>query len=600
MLRRACALALAALVLGLPFELYFLERQQSLATSLKLQLLVFVALWLAWLVERARWAGPDAVARELARLLPRRFAGALAAFVAVEALAAALAPELRRNAAVAAAKWLVGSAVLIGVCDLARSAGPRVGRLVMTALATAGALTSLLGVGDRLGLRMCRRVIELFQPYTYWSANLPRLSSTMEYPTTAASFLVSALLATVALLIRETGTERSRLWPGLLSAAALVEAAALALTFSRGAVVAAAAALVAGAVLGARPRQFPIWKYAAAAVVASFGLVQVMHLYLGSGEPPPHLYNSQRRIARFGGAANEEVRYLEPAREYRESISVRNDSSSVWRRAGFGVGYRWYRISSGESSPLEQSGVFRDDLAPGGERRLEVDLRTPAGEGEYLLIWFVVHRDPRLEPLPWSFSPATLCSIRSDASPPGRWSARTLDYLETIRRERRELPLEVVPSRSDLWRAALRMFAAHPLLGVGPDNFRLLKWKYMDVPKGDETILANSLYLEFLAGGGIAGFAAFAWLMIELGRAVLRRTASASGLEERQLSWFGVAFLAAFLAHGAVDYFLKFTPTFLLFWIVAGLQAAGGHGIANQPLGSKVRSASGGSDADRL
>ena len=576
MLRRSCALSLAALVLGLPFELYFFERRQSLATSLKLQLLVFLSLWLAWLVERGRRAGAGAVARDLAGAMPRRLAAALGAFAAIEVFAAALAPELRRNAGVAAAKWVVGGAVLLAVCELARSVGPRLGRLVMAALVAGGALTSLLGVGDRMGLRVCRRVIELFQPETYWSGNLPRLSSTMEYPTTAASFLVSALLATVALLIREAGTERRRLWSGLLAAAALVDAAALALTLSRGAALSAAAALVAASALGARFRQLSIWKYAAAAVVASFLLVQAVLLYSGAGQPPWAPLGHQRRIARFGGAAIEEVKYLEPARAYRESITVRNDSFRVWRRADFGVGYRWYRISTGESSALAEAAAFHEDLAPGGERRLDAVFAAPAGDGEYLLIWFVVHRDPALEPLPWSFSPATLCSIRPPGSPPGRWSPRTLDYLEAIRKERREVPLGVVPSRWDLWRAALRMFAAHPLLGVGPDNFRLLKWKYMDVPKGDETILANSLYLEFLAGSGIAGLAAFGWLMVELARAVLRRSAAASGLEERQLAWFGVAFLTAVLAHGVLDYFLKFTPTFLLFWIVAGLVAAGG------------------------
>jgi O-antigen ligase len=149
--------------------------------------------------------------------------------------------------------------------------------------------------------------------------------------------------------------------------------------------------------------------------------------------------------------------------------------------------------------------------------------------------------------------------------------------LTAIRAERNELPLDLVPSRWDLWRAALRMFHARPLLGIGPDNFRLLKWKYMDIPKGDDTILANSLYLEFLACSGLVGFLSLGWLLLELGLAVARRSAAALSPAEQQLAWFGVAFLASFLAHGTVDYFLKFTPTFLLFWIVMGVAAADAH-----------------------
>jgi hypothetical protein len=576
-LEAACRVALAATVLGLPFEFYFLERRQSLATSLKLELVVFLALWLALVLLRARRDEARAIGRELATLLPRRLQLALIAFLAVQGLAAALAPELRGNAAKAAVKWWVGAAVLVATADLARRAGARLGTRLMMALALAGSLTAALGVGDRLGLDFCRRVIEFFQPELYWEGDLTRLSSTMEYPTTAASFLTASLLASVALVSQQLGPAQRRLPAAALGGAAVLQGVALALTFSLGAAFSAAVALAAAAWLGPRILALPVWRYAAAGVIGSFLVVQGLLLFLAPGEPPLDSASSHRRIARFGHAAIRETMDLEPGREYRETISVRNESSRVWRRDGFGVGYRWYSIARRERSLVREAAMFREDLAPGQERRLEARLQTPAEEGEYLLIWFVVHRDPDLEELPWSFAPAILCRIGPAGSPPQPWSARARDDLTAIRAERNELPLDLVPSRWDLWRAALRMFHARPLLGIGPDNFRLLKWKYMDIPKGDDTILANSLYLEFLACSGLVGFLSLGWLLLELGLAVARRSAAALSPAEQQLAWFGVAFLASFLAHGTVDYFLKFTPTFLLFWIVMGVAAADAH-----------------------
>ncbi|PYV39352.1 MAG: hypothetical protein DMG09_09400, partial [Acidobacteria bacterium] len=140
-----------------------------------------------------------------------------------------------------------------------------------------------------------------------------------------------------------------------------------------------------------------------------------------------------------------------------------------------------------------------------------------------------------------------------------------------IREERRRLMLLDVPDRWDLWHAALKMFLSRPLLGAGPDNFRLLKWKYMKAQKGDETILANSLYLEYLANSGIAGLASLLWLVVEFAKCLGQKLRLAEESRDRGVAFFGVAFFAAFLTHGLVDYFLKFTPAFLLFWLIMGV-----------------------------
>jgi len=157
-------------------------------------------------------------------------------------------------------------------------------------------------------------------------------------------------------------------------------------------------------------------------------------------------------------------------------------------------------------------------------------------------------------------------------------SEKARRYLDAIREERRNLSGIVPPRRSELWPAAFRIFAQRPLLGMGPDNFRLLKSRYMDIPMKDEKILANNLYLEILSGSGILGLASFLWLLWEFVHTLAAKVASARSSSDWSAAYFGVAYLSAFLLHGFVDYFLKFTPTFLLFWLVLGMLCDGRRG----------------------
>ncbi len=70
----------------------------------------------------------------------------------------------------------------------------------------------------------------------------------------------------------------------------------------------------------------------------------------------------------------------------------------------------------------------------------------------------------------------------------------------------------VRPGRLQLWRAAWRMFAAHPIAGVGPDNFRLVYGGYLGLANTDQRTHSNNMYIEMLAGGGLLVAGAFGWL----------------------------------------------------------------------------------------
>jgi hypothetical protein len=282
-----------------------------------------------------------------------------------------------------------------------------------------------------------------------------------------------------------------------------------------------------------------------------------------------------QRIARYGMDAGQEIKQLLPDHACTEVIAVQNVSSYPWRRGAYGIAYRWHSLSSNQDSPLLIGTEFPDDVAPAQKVQVTITFSAPPQEGEYLLIWFVFHRNDDIRELKDSYSPGILCIVDAESPDAAKApSPKARRYLDAIREERRNLNMTLVPGRSELWSAAFRMFWKKPFLGMGPDNFRILKWRYMDAPKGDETILANSLYLELLSGSGLLGLASLLWLAWEFGRSVIARVSSMKSPTDGITGYLGIAYLVGLLSHGFVDYFLKFTPTFLLFWMMLGMLCA--------------------------
>ena len=69
---------------------------------------------------------------------------------------------------------------------------------------------------------------------------------------------------------------------------------------------------------------------------------------------------------------------------------------------------------------------------------------------------------------------------------------------------------------------------------------------------------------------GLAGALALCGLMVSLWRAARRAWRAASDPAARALLAGLFAGLGAFFLHGLVDYFFEFTPTYGLFWLLAG------------------------------
>jgi O-antigen ligase len=128
-----------------------------------------------------------------------------------------------------------------------------------------------------------------------------------------------------------------------------------------------------------------------------------------------------------------------------------------------------------------------------------------------------------------------------------------------------------VGNRSELWRAALRMWLAHPIFGIGAGNFENALPIYG--VSGVRTH-ANSWYLQSLAEGGIVLFGATLALVAAALAAFAR---AAAEFRRRASSPWTVAALAASVAlalHQTVDYLVFYPKVGGAWWLLLGIGAA--------------------------
>ncbi len=73
-------------------------------------------------------------------------------------------------------------------------------------------------------------------------------------------------------------------------------------------------------------------------------------------------------------------------------------------------------------------------------------------------------------------------------------------------------------SRNEIWRATLKMFAAHPILGVGLGGYWIGITAYHDASGLMTPQEAHNDYLELLSSGGVIGFALGGWFVVAVAR----------------------------------------------------------------------------------
>jgi hypothetical protein len=256
-------------------------------------------------------------------------------------------------------------------------------------------------------------------------------------------------------------------------------------------------------------------------------------------------------------------------------VTVSNLGPLTWSPTGthpYHLSYHWL-YSSGIVARFDGArSNLSADVPPGHRQTVVADVQGPRKAGRYLFVWDMVQEDVTwfsLKSATYTPQPVRVVgSVRvSDGS---RQPVSSRPHPVT-------LPTALsAPSRGQLWAAALRMVATHPLFGIGPGAFRLNYGAFL-VPRQqdfDKRILANSLPLEIFADLGLVGgglfwalFAAMMWtLLVDLwgGQVVV---------------WWQIALIgsmAAFLGHGLVDYILISNAIFFLFWLLCGLATTAG------------------------
>jgi O-Antigen ligase len=231
----------------------------------------------------------------------------------------------------------------------------------------------------------------------------------------------------------------------------------------------------------------------------------------------------------------------------------------------FALGYRWLSADGSQVLDLPVvEVVLPRDVGPGEIVQLQADVQVPnLPVGTYRIDWGMLQRDVlQFYERGWADAATT---VNVDAAV----GARSAALPAMTPRDDGVAPWVV--GRMYLWSAALGMLRAHPLLGLGPDNFRHFYGAELGLETWDERVQANNLYLEILADMGVLGLAAFVWVIARPLVATVRLVRSPVPAPAAYLRLGAGLALVAFLVHGLADSFLAFTPTALLFWILLGL-----------------------------
>ena len=119
-------------------------------------------------------------------------------------------------------------------------------------------------------------------------------------------------------------------------------------------------------------------------------------------------------------------------------------------------------------------------------------------------------------------------------------------------------------SRNEIWRATLKMFAAHPILGVGLGGYWIGITAYHNASGLMTPQEAHNDYLELLSSGGVIGFALGVWFVV----AVIRRTRDNLLVDNgyiRAVRFGAVLGIAGVAAHSLVDFGLHITANAVVF-----------------------------------
>jgi O-antigen ligase len=119
-------------------------------------------------------------------------------------------------------------------------------------------------------------------------------------------------------------------------------------------------------------------------------------------------------------------------------------------------------------------------------------------------------------------------------------------------------------SRKEIWRATLKLFAAHPIVGIGLGAYWIGITAYHDASGVLVPQEAHNDYLELLASGGVIGFALGVWFLVSVVKAARKNPWSNPGFVRaaRMGALLGIAGVAV---HSLLDFGLHLMGNAVVF-----------------------------------
>ena len=573
---------LLALLVSLPFEpirpllsLGFLE-----VNHLKVLLGAAGVVWTVDLVRNRATARPGAVG----------WFSAL--FLTVAGLSAVLAPSHQTEALRFVGRLASGLMVLF----LARLLVVRQARRVtglLWATCLGAAISVALGIGEVAGWPALDPLLSLFKIAPTRVGGDLRLSASFQYATIAAMYF--ELVAPLALVLAVRSRERWQRWTAAGAAALCSVAVALSLTRAGVLALAASFGLVFVVALARPALRRLVLPTALAGASAALVLAGLSLRLPDFGARFGTENDSGWYAASYAAPASLLIRQGAPAQA---TVTATNMGQVTWTPDGdraFAMAYRWLSADSTSELEVPVTLLTLPHAVPPGEAvQLTVDVSGRVPPGDYRLAWGMLQQN-----VLWFHDrgfPDAETTVHVAA---GAHAEDVAVVVQEPRQDSVAMGPAPVP-RAELWHAAWEMFGQRPLLGFGPDNFRHLYGAYLGLPTWDERVHANNLYLELLADVGVLGTAAFGLVLAPPILGVIRGIQTSpsprpspsgrgrrletspsprpshSGRGRRNhalLIGFGASLLA-FFVHGTLDYFLDFTPVYVLFWLIVGLSSA--------------------------
>jgi O-antigen ligase len=481
--------------------------------------------------------------------------------------AALLAPAHRTNALNMTGRLVLALVVYLMTVHGARG---RPLRAILRVAALGGVLVAALTI---LEYYRWPAVVDLLRVFRAGGAHVGaqiRASGPLQYPTIASMYLEITFALTLGLLTRAVDERRAYAVVAGVTALVLM-AQGIIVTFTRAGLLTLSTSLALVAFLRIREsrRIDP-----AVAALAGVALAVVVQFATSRPAESLRLRMSTEGQENWYRASVDAPLDVVVAADTRILVPVRvtNHGLTTWdpeAQPRFRFSYHWLNESGDRVVWWEGERTdFPGRVAPGATVPLAAHVRAPRQPGRYRLMWDVEH-EHRL----WFSTEPDAPLFMSRAVVTGGGAAPiAVD-------EGQPLPRTTArPGRLVLWRAASRMIAAHPVAGVGPDNFRLLYGSYIGLANPDPRVHTNNMYIEMLVSGGVLGGAAALWLFWRAGAQVVRLVgAPAGGHAAAAVAAAGIAIGV----HGLVDSFVSFTPTYTLMAIVMALTVVSVDGAAS-------------------